>query len=103
MRVRGVSQRSAAAHDFRVCRRPRVQTAKAATEVATVAHQLHGALGTAREHELHRHTLGLWTWREEFGAEHYWARRLATDALAAPDLWAWLAQDAISAEVAGVP
>jgi len=66
--------------------------------VATVAHQLHGALGTAREHELHRHTLGLWTWREEFGAEHYWARRLATDALAAPTCGAWLAQDAISAE-----
>lgn len=100
--VRGVSHAAQLRNDPRLPT-AKIQTARAATEVATVAHQLHGALGTAREHELHRHTLGLWTWREEFGAEHYWARRLATDALAAPDLWAWLAQDAISAEVAGVP
>jgi acyl-CoA dehydrogenase len=100
--VRGVSHAAQLRGDPRLST-AKIQTAKAATEVAAVAHQLHGAVGTAREHELHRHTLALWTWREEFGAEHFWARRLATDALAAPDLWAWLVDDAISAEVAGVP
>ncbi|WP_428339895.1 acyl-CoA dehydrogenase family protein [Mycobacterium sp.] len=100
--VRGVSHAAQLRDDPRLPT-AKIQTAKAATEVAGFAHQLHGALGTAREHELHRHTLGLWTWREEFGAEHYWAGRLATDALAAPDLWAWLAQDAMSVDVSGVP
>lgn len=76
---------------------PRLATAKiqaciAATDVARIAHQLHGAVGTAREHELHRHTLALWSWREEFGAEHLWARRLAEEAMTAPDLWAWLTE-----------
>ncbi len=60
-----------------------------AGEVARIAHQLHGAVGIAREHELHRHTLSLLTWRDEFGDERYWARRLAAAAVAAPDLWTW--------------
>ncbi|WP_428339007.1 acyl-CoA dehydrogenase family protein [Mycobacterium sp.] len=100
--TRGVSHAAQLRTDPRLAT-AKIQTAKAATEVAAVAHQLHGALGTAREHELHRHTLSLWTWREEFGAEHYWASRLASDALAAPDLWAWLTEDGAGVEVARVP
>jgi acyl-CoA dehydrogenase len=69
----------------------KIRTATAGTEAARIAHQLHGAIGTAREYELHRHTLALWSWREEFGDERHWASRLAAHADAAPDLWSWLA------------
>ncbi|MEO3858755.1 acyl-CoA dehydrogenase family protein [Acrocarpospora sp. B8E8] len=66
----------------------KIRTSTAATEAARLAHQLHGAIGIAREHELHRHTLALLAWREEFGDERFWGGRLA--ASAGPDLWAWL-------------
>jgi acyl-CoA dehydrogenase len=58
-----------------------VATAKAqagagAEVVARLAHQVHGAIGTTREHQLHRWTLRLWSWRDEFGSERYWQERL---------------------------
>lgn len=48
----------------------------AATEAAALAHQVHGAMGFTREHELHRLTRRLWVWREDYGAEAYWQLRL---------------------------
>jgi hypothetical protein len=40
---------------------------------ATIAHQVHGAIGFTDEHVLHRFTLRLWSWRDEFGTEEEWA------------------------------
>ena len=57
-----------------------------------ISHQVHGAMGFTYEHSLHQFTRRLWSWRDEFGPEAYWAvqlgRRLAEQA-AANDVWAF--------------
>ena len=68
----------------------KVQTSVAANEAARLAHQIHGAMGITREHELHRYTLTMLGAREEFGTEFWWAGRLATVIGAARDSWEWL-------------
>jgi acyl-CoA dehydrogenase len=54
----------------------KVRTGDAATRVAAIAHQLHGAMGITQEHALSRYTLRLWAWRDEYGNEREWAREL---------------------------
>lgn len=54
----------------------KIRTADAAREGALIAHQVHGAIGVTNEYALHRATLRLWAWREEFGNEAHWAMRL---------------------------
>lgn len=54
----------------------RIATAQAATEIAQLAHQLHGALGITREYSLHPLTRRLWAWRDADRAEHEWAASL---------------------------
>jgi len=39
---------------------------------ASIAHQIHGAIGFTLEHSLHYLTRRLWSWRDEFGAETEW-------------------------------
>lgn len=56
---------------------------EAATRGAAIAHQVHGAIGFTQEHMLHFATRRLWTWREEFGADAWWAERLGRAAIAA--------------------
>jgi acyl-CoA dehydrogenase len=70
----------------------KIQAGTAATAVARIAHQVHGAIGVTREHPLHRHTRQVWAWRDEFGGEEFWARRLSglVDGAGLP-LWAALA------------
>ncbi len=41
---------------------------------ASIAHQVHGAIGFTREHSLHFLTKRLWSWRDEFGNEAEWNR-----------------------------
>lgn len=56
---------------------------EAAGNAASIATQMHGAIGFTREHRLHLFTTALWTWRDEFGGQVYWAKRLGQAALAA--------------------
>lgn len=53
----------------------------AAGHVATLAHQVHGAMGYSHEYPLHFRTRRLWAWRDEFGSERFWqistGRRIA--------------------------
>jgi acyl-CoA dehydrogenase len=49
---------------------------EAAGRAAEIAHQVHGAMGYTREHNLHYSTRRLWSWRDEFGNETYWQVRL---------------------------
>ena len=58
-------------------------TGHATTTVVRNAHQVHGAIGTALEHDLHRFTRAALAWRGEFGSVRYWDRRLAAAAAAA--------------------
>ena len=56
----------------------KARTGEAAGLSAEIAHQVHGAMGITREHRLHFSTRRLWSWRDEFGAEVLWQRRLGT-------------------------
>ena len=67
----------------------KIRTAEAATEGAAIAHQVFGAIGFTQEHILHRFTLRLLLWRDDFGNESYWAvelgKRIAKSG--ASDFW----------------
>lgn len=54
----------------------------AAGAVAALAHQTFAAMGYAEEHALHRLTKRLLSWRDECGAERYWAARIGREAFA---------------------
>ena len=54
----------------------KIRSAEAAQEGAAIAHQVHGAIGFTSEHILHRYTLRMLAWRDDFGNESYWAVEL---------------------------
>lgn len=49
---------------------------EAAGLVASVCHQVHGAMGFTQEHPLHFASRRLWAWRDEWGAETYWQEKI---------------------------
>lgn len=61
--------------------------------VAEIAHQIHGAMGYAHEHQLHHFTRRLWAWRDEFGNKFAWQQRLGQELCerGADGLWDFLA------------
>ncbi len=72
----------------------KARVSEAAGVAASIAHQVHGAIGFTHEHELHYSTRRLWSWRDEFGGESYWqawvGQRAA--ALGADALWPLLTE-----------
>ena len=54
----------------------KIRCAEAAQEGVAIAHQVHGAIGFTQEHILHRFTLRLLSWRDDFGNESHWAVEL---------------------------
>jgi len=54
----------------------KIRCAEAAAEGAAIAHQVFGAIGFTNEHVLHRFTLRMLAWRDDFGNESYWANEL---------------------------
>jgi acyl-CoA dehydrogenase len=54
----------------------KIRTGEAAAEGSAIAHQVHGAIGFTIEHILHRFTLRLLAWRDDFGNESHWAAAL---------------------------
>lgn len=71
----------------------KVRCGEAAAEGARIAHQVHGAIGFTNEHVLHRFTLRLLSWRDDFGSESHWASVLgsAVAARGANQFWPMLA------------
>jgi alkylation response protein AidB-like acyl-CoA dehydrogenase len=67
----------------------KIRVSEAATEGASIGHQVHGAIGFTKEHILHRFTLRLWAWRDDFGNESDWAVRLGrmVASKGADELW----------------
>ena len=61
----------------------KIRAGEAAGIGAAIAHQVHGAIGFTQEHRLHYSTRRLWSWRDEFGNEAYWALRLGGEVAAA--------------------
>jgi acyl-CoA dehydrogenase len=58
------------------CAAAKIRAGEAAGKVAEIAHQVHGAIGFTQEYRLHPLTRRLWSWRDEYGNEAYWAREL---------------------------
>ena len=54
----------------------KIRCAEAAAEGSAIAHQVFGAIGFTQEHILHRFTLRMLSWRDDFGNESYWATEL---------------------------
>jgi acyl-CoA dehydrogenase len=65
------------------------RTGEAAGSVARVAHQVHGAIGFTREHDLRLWTTRLWAWREEDGSDAEWNAELGSTVLAAGPSGLW--------------
>ena len=61
----------------------KARVGEAAGAVAAACHQVHGAMGYTQEHPLHYTTRRLWSWRDEFGSDAFWQRRLGEAACAA--------------------
>jgi hypothetical protein len=63
---------------------------KAIGVAASIAHQVHGAIGFTREYDLHRLTGPLLDWRSDHGNDAYWANVLGGMAvkLGGAGLWA---------------
>ena len=64
-------------------------TGHAASVVVRNAHQVHGAIGTTREHRLHEFTRPALAWRSEFGSVAQWDDQVTDAALGegAAGLW----------------
>jgi acyl-CoA dehydrogenase len=62
----------------------------ATSVVVRNAHQVHGAIGTTREHRLHEFTARALAWRSEYGSVQFWDDALTDHAIAAgaDGLWA---------------
>jgi alkylation response protein AidB-like acyl-CoA dehydrogenase len=54
----------------------KIRCSEAAEVGSGIAHQVHGAIGFTDEHILHRFTLRLLSWRDEFGDETFWSLKL---------------------------
>ena len=65
------------------------RASEACYEVTRIAHQLHGAIGYTREHDLHRFTRRLWTWRDADGDEGYWQQKVGSLAVEAGGAGLW--------------
>ena len=45
----------------------------AAGQAASIAHQVHGAIGFTMEYDLQKFTRPLWMWRSEYGNDRHWS------------------------------
>jgi acyl-CoA dehydrogenase len=75
------------------CTAAKARAGLAAGAVASVAHQVHGAIGITREHALRFRTTRLWSWREEWASDTDCIREFTAAAVAAggEGLWPLLA------------
>ena len=71
----------------------KIRVGEAVGQATAIAHQVHGAMGYTYEYPLHFLTKRLWAWRDEFGSESVWARKLGLyiAAQGAESLWPFLA------------
>lgn len=61
----------------------------AVSSIVRQAHQIHGAIGTTNEHQLHRYTKSVLSWRSEYGSVRSWDNILTEAAIASAsgNLW----------------
>lgn len=70
----------------------KIRVGEAVSIGVPIAHQIHGAIGFTDEHSLHQSTKRLWSWRDEFGNESFWANKLGFEVLniGADDTWSYV-------------
>lgn len=85
---------AAASLDFRIAT-ARSCAGHAASVVTRHVHQVHGAIGTTREHRLHEVTRAALAWRSEYGSVRSWDERVAALAATAgaQSLWRLIADN----------
>ncbi len=67
----------------------RARVGEAVSKGCAIAHQLHGAIGYTLEHPLRRYTAALWRWRDQFGTQVFWTRKVGRVALSAGPSGLW--------------
>lgn len=67
-------------------------TGHAAAVVTRNAHQALGAIGFTMEHELHRYTNRILSWRSEFGTVASWDAELVAAAVATGEVWSLITE-----------
>lgn len=67
----------------------KIQSSEASGSVSKIAHQVHGAMGFTDEYPLHYFTRRLWSWRDEYEKETYWASVLADYVFEKQDAQLW--------------
>jgi acyl-CoA dehydrogenase len=65
----------------------RVVAGEAAARVASVSHQVHGAIGVTQEYALHRFTMRLLAWPHEYGSDRHWQRGLGRAVMSSGSSW----------------
>ena len=75
--------------DPRAIAAAKARAGDAAGSVASIAHQLHGAMGFTRDARLHTLVRRLWSWRDEFGSEAIWTLALGRVLCRAPPGRLW--------------
>lgn len=70
----------------------KITAGEAAGKVCRTAHSVHAAIGFTQEHQLQLSTRRLWAWRDEYGNEAHWAKKLGEICLGLEQggLWPWL-------------
>ncbi len=71
----------------------KARVGESVTVVAEQVHQVHGAMGFTHEHRLHHFSRRAWAWRDEYGNEVFWQRRLGAHiaGLGADQAWDFIA------------
>ncbi|WP_375392487.1 acyl-CoA dehydrogenase family protein [uncultured Sphingomonas sp.] len=73
----------------------KARAGEAASGVAHLAHQVHGAIGFTADHDLHLYSKRVWAWREEFGNEAEWNEMVGQAVLDEPaGAWALITDPA---------
>lgn len=78
----------------------RARLADAIDSATGIAHQVHGAIGFAREYALHFSTRRLWAWRDEYGTAVEWRECLGRAFVGTPADELWPALSAAGANLA---
>jgi acyl-CoA dehydrogenase len=79
----------------------KIRLGEATDVAASIAHQVHAAIGYTHEHPLHHNTRRLWSWRDEGGTEQLWAKYLGKYILSdsTESLWHFVTSESKKEEV----
>ncbi|MGC2939915.1 acyl-CoA dehydrogenase family protein [Brevibacterium sp. FAM 24638] len=80
-RSAALAMTSAPANCFIEVAAAKIVASNAAGVIAAATHQATGAMGMTKDYRLGHLTLRLWSWRDEYGSESWWSRRLGHEVI----------------------